>query len=189
MATMRIERAKVGWRVWLGWMLACAASAAVALTVTGAMVRAGSPNAAVVWAVFGLVIGASLGITQWLVLRRQIPRAYMWLLASAVGGAVAGILGFAMGGPAGGPVGGSVIGAALGIMQWLVLRRLISRAYVWVLASIVGFALGLSAGEAVGFAIGGAVGWLVGGITMGVVVGAITGAALVWLLQQPVPER
>lgn len=189
MATMRIERAKVGWRVWLGWMLACAASAAVALTVTGAMVRAGSLSAAVVWAVFGLVIGASLGITQWLVLRRQIPRPYLWVLASVAGGAVAGVLGFSLGGPVGGPLGGAVIGAALGIMQWLVLRRLVSRAYAWVLASIAGFALGLSAGEAVGFAVGGAVGWPVGGAIHGVVVGAITGAVLVWLFRRPVPER
>lgn len=189
MATMRIERAKVGWRVWLGWMLACVASAAMALTVTGAVVGAGSLNAVVVWAVFGLVIGASLGITQWLVLRRQIPQAYMWLLASAVGGAVAGILGFAMGGPAGGPLGGAVIGASLGIPQWLVLRHRVSQAYVWVLISIVGFALGLSAGEAVGFAVGGAVGWPVGGTIHGIVVGAITGGALVWLLRQPVPEK
>jgi hypothetical protein len=177
MATMRIERPKVGWRVWLGWMLACTASAAVALTVTGALVRAGSLNAAVVWAVFGLVIGPSLGITQWLVLRRQIPQAYMWVLASA------------MGGPVGGPLGGAVIGASLGIPQWLVLRHRVSRAYVWVLASIVSFALGLSVGEAVGFAVDGAAGWPVGGTIHGIVVGAITGTALVWLFRQPVPER
>jgi hypothetical protein len=189
MTAMQIERAKVGWRVWLGWMLACAASAAVALTMIGAMVRAGSLNAAVVWAVFGSVIGASLGITQWLVLRHHIPQAYRWILASVVGGAVIGILGFAMGGPVGGPLGGAVIGAALGIPQWLILRYRVSRAYVWVLASIVGFALGLSAGEAVGFAVGGAVGWPAGGIIHGSVVGAITGAVLVWLLRQPVPER
>ena len=189
MPTIMTEPTRVGWRIWLGWMLACVASAAVALTVTGAMVSAGRLNAAVVWAVFGLVIGASLGITQWLVLRRQIPQAHMWVLASAMGGIAVGVLGFVMGEAVGGPVGGSVIGAALGIMQWLVLRRLISRAYVWVLASIVGFALGLTAGEAVGFTAGGAVGWLVGGTMLGVVVGAITGGALVWLLRQPVPER
>ena len=189
MATMRIERAKVGWRVWLGWVLASVAGGAVTLAVTGAMVRAGSLNAAMVVVIFGSLIGASLGITQWLILRHQVSRAYMWVLASAVGGVGVGILGFAMGGAVGGPLGGSVIGAALGIMQWLALRHWVSRTYVWVLASIVGFALGLSAGEAVGFAVDGAVGWPVGGTIHGIVVGAITGAALVWLLRQPVPER
>ncbi|MGH2522175.1 MAG: hypothetical protein ACRDH2_06695, partial [Anaerolineales bacterium] len=179
---------KVGWRVWLGWMLASIASIALTLTATGAMVRAGSLNAAVVWAVFGSVIGASLGITQWLVLRHHIPQAYMWVVACAVGGAVISILGFAMGGPVGGPLGGAVIGASLGIPQWLVLRHRVSQAYVWVLASIMGFALGLSAGEAVGFATGEAVGWPIGGTIHGIVVGAITGTALVWLLRQPAPE-
>ncbi len=130
MATMRIKREKVGWRVWLGWMLASIVSGAVTLTVTGAMVRAGNLSTAIVVAVFGAVIGASLGITQWLVLRPQVSQAYMWVVASAVGGVVVSILGFAMGGAAGGPLGGAVIGAMLGTMQWLILRRLISRAYV-----------------------------------------------------------
>ncbi len=189
MATIMIERTRVGWRIWLGWVLASTAGGAVTMAVTGALVRGGSPNASAVAAVFGSLIGALPGITQWLVLRRQIPQAHMWVLASAMGGIVVGVLGFAMGEAVGGPVGGSVIGASLGIMQWLVLRRLISRAYVWVPASIVGFALGLTAGEAVGFTAGGAVGWLVGGTMLGVVVGAITGGVLVWLLRQPVPER
>ncbi len=189
MALMQIERANVGWRTWLQWVLASAVSGAVTMTVTGDLVRAGSADAAVVVAVFGLLIGVSLGITQWLVLRRQVPRAYRWVLASALGGMVVGVLGLAMGEAVGGPFGGSVIGAALGSMQWLVLRRSISRAYVWVLASIVGFALGLTAGEASGFAVEGSAGWLVGGSVQGVVVGAITGSALVWLLRQPVSER
>ena len=189
MALMSIEREKVGRRVWLRWMLASVVSGAVTMTLTGALVRAGSLSAVAVVAVFGAVIGVSLGISQWLVVRHQVPRAYRWVWASAMGGIVVGVLGFAIREAVGGPVGGAAIGAALGIIQWLVLRRLISRAYLWVLASIVGFALGLSAGEAVGFAIGGAVGWLVGGTVLGVVVGAITGSALIWLLRQPVPER
>ncbi len=189
MALMSIEREKVGRRVWLRWMLACVASGAATMTVTGALVRAGSLSAVAVVAVFGAVMGVSLGITQWLVVRHQVPRSYRWVWASAMGGIGIGALGVAMREAVGGPFGGAAIGAALGIMQWLVLRRLVSWAYVWVLASILGFALGLSAGEAVGFAIGGAVGWLVGGTILGVVVGAITGSALVWLLRQPVPER
>jgi hypothetical protein len=189
MALMQIERADVGGRTWLQWVLASAFSGAVTMTVTGALVREGTTDAGVVVAVFGMLLGVSLGLTQWLVLRRQVPRAHSWVLASALGGMVVGVLGLARGEAVGGPFGGSVIGAALGIMQGLVLRRSISRAYVWVLASILAFALSLSAGEAVGFAIGGAVGWLVGGTILGVVVGAITGSALVWLLQQPGPER
>ena len=39
-------------------------------------------------AVFGTVLGASLGIAQWLVLRRQVSDPGPWVLASTVGGAV-----------------------------------------------------------------------------------------------------
>ena len=185
MPAMKMERARVGRRVWFWWVFACATGGAVTMGVTGAMIMAGSLSPAVVVAVFGAVIGISYGITQWLVLRHGISQAYMWVLASAMGGAVVGVLGFAMGEQIGGPLGGSVIGASFGVLQWLVLRRQFQRAAVWVLASIVGFALGLSAGEAAGFVVGGAAGWLVGGALQGVVVGAITGAALLWLLRQP----
>jgi hypothetical protein len=156
------------------------------MTVTGAMIRAGNLDEAVVVAVFGVLIGVALGIAQWLVLRHRIPRAYLWVFASVVGGAVLAAFGFAKGGAVGGPLGGLVIGASLGIAQWLVLRRRVSQAYLYLAASIVGFALALSTGEAVGFAVGGAAGWLVGGIMFGIVAGTITGAALLWLLRQPI---
>lgn len=189
MTAMKLRYALPGWRIWLQWVLANAVAGAVALSATGAMIRPGSLAAAVVVAVFGAVIGITLGTAQWLVLRRQIPQAYLWVLASIAGGAVLATSGFAIGGAVGGPLGGAVIGAALGIMQWLVLRRQASRAYLYLPANIVGFALALSVGEAVGFTVGGAAGWLVGGIMFGIVAGSITGAALVWLLGQPIAKR
>lgn len=189
MTAMKLQYTLLGWRIWLQWATANAVAGAAALAVTGAMIRSGSLDAAVVVAVFGVVIGVALGITQWLVLRHQFPHAYLWALASVVGGAALAVLGFTWGEAVGGPLGGSVIGAALGIMQWLVLRRQASRAYLYLAASIVGFALALSVGEAVGFAVGGTAGWLVGGTLFGIVAGSITGAALVWLLGQPIPKR
>jgi hypothetical protein len=158
----------------------------VALSVTGTLIRDGSLNAAGVVAVFGALIGITLGIGQWLVLRRRIPQAYLWVLASVLGGAALSASGFAAGGAVGGPLGGSAIGASLGIAQWLVLRRRVSRAYRYLVASIVGFALALSVGEAVGFALSGAAGWLVGGTLFGITAGTITGAAIVWLLRRPI---
>jgi len=189
MATVRIEQAMVSWRMWRQWLLANAAGGGVTLAVTGAMIRAGRIQTAVVVAVFGLMIGASLGLGQWLVLRHQISQAFLWLLASVIGGTVSGVVGFAMGGAVGGPLGGAMIGASLGIMQWLVLRRRVSRSYLYLLASVIGFALGLSVGEVVGFTVGGPTGWLLGGTMFGIVAGAITGVALVWLLRQPISER
>ena len=189
MVTMRIERAKAGWRIWRQWVLANAVGGGVTLALTGAMIRAGRLNAAVVVAVFGLMIGSSLGLAQWPVLRHQISQAYLWVLASVIGGTMSGVVGFAMGGAVGGPLGGAMIGASLGIMQWLVLRRRVSRSYLYLLASVIGFALGLSVGEVVGFTVGGPTGWLLGGTMFGIVAGAITGVALVWLFRQPILER
>ena len=180
--------ADVGWHTGIQWVLAGAISGALTMTVTGSLVRGGSADAGVVVAMFGLLLGLSFGITQWLILWRQVPRAYEWVVASGLGGIVVGVLGLVIGEAVGGPTGGSVIGAALGIMQWLVLRRVVARAYVWVLASILGFALGLSAGEAVGLAAGGAAGWSIGGTLLGLVVGALTGGALVWLLRRTVSK-
>ena len=182
MIAMKLQYALPGWRTWLQWVLANAVAGAVALSATGSLIREGSLDATVVVAVFGAVIGITLGTAQWFVLRRRIPQAYLWLLASIAGGAVLAASGFAMGEAVGGPLGGSVIGAALGTAQWLVLRRRISRAYLYLGASIIGFALALAAGEAVGFSVGGAAGWLAGGSMFGIVAGSITGAALVWLL-------
>lgn len=188
MGTNKLQCALVGWRIWPQWVLANAVAGAVALAVTGAMMMAGSLNTAVVVAVFGLVIGAALGIAQWFVLRRWIPQTYLWIFASIGGGAILAVLGFAMSEAVGGPLGGVVIGASLGTMQWLVLRRWVSQAYLYLLASTAGFALALSAGEAVGFTVDGAAGWLVGGTTFGIVAGIITGLALVWLLSKPISD-
>jgi hypothetical protein len=185
---MNAKPTPVGWAIWIQWVLASAASGAMTMAVTGTMVRAGQPGPVVVAAIFGLLIGACLGMTQWLALRQRIPLAYLWVLASILGGLVLAVLAFATGGPVGGPFGGAIIGAALGIMQWVVLRRYFSQAYVWWLASIVGFALGLTAGESVGFGVGGATGWLLGGASLGIVAGAITGAALAWLFRRHIPS-
>jgi hypothetical protein len=66
------------------WMLATTVGGAVggvaALVVEDAMI----------FAMLFAVSGASVGIAQWLVLRRQVAQAGLWVLASTVGGAVGG---------------------------------------------------------------------------------------------------
>src|SRR3989304_506227 len=99
---MKLQYALPGWRLWLQWVLASAVACAVALTVTGAMIRAGSLNAAVVVAVFGAVIGAALGTMQWLVLQRRFSGAYLYLAASIIGFALALSVGEAVGFSVGG---------------------------------------------------------------------------------------
>lgn len=63
----------------------------------------------------GLILGASIGVAQWLVLRQWVPGAYWWIPMSALGWAVGPILGPLL-------VGG-VVGAATGFSLELLVRR------------------------------------------------------------------
>ncbi len=134
--------------------------------------------------VFGLGIGAAVGIAQWLVLRGRSVDATRWLVGSIIGGIVAGIvailisifndqgenmpvmlLAFAS------------LGGILGLGQFLAARS-IARNALWIVASAFGLM----------------VGWLipslmqtfepVGVITGALIYGISTSAALWWFAKQ-----
>jgi hypothetical protein len=180
---MAVERSNVGWRLWLWWVLASSIGWAVGLAAGFAVGFAigGAISAIASQSVFGAAVGASVGTMQWLVLRRQVPRAGWWVLDTTLGMGVGFALVRAMtptlstvvgGGPVYGLMNGALVGTLVGALQWLVLRWQISRAGWWVLASALGLA--------VGFALGQVAGQLVGV--------AMTGITLVWLLRQPAQE-
>jgi hypothetical protein len=137
----------------------------------------------------GAVIGVSIGIMQWLVLRRHFNRAGWWVLASVTGFAVGKALGDALAQADVGAVGlalsGAAIGTSLGIAQWAVLRRHVEQAAWWVLASVVAWVVGWSIISVVDVAPGGPTGmaYLIGS-TGAAAAGVITGLTLVRLLRQ-----
>jgi hypothetical protein len=156
----------------IGWVLGLAGGFAVGFAYGGTVGGIASQG------VFGAVLGASIGMLQWVVLRRQISRAGWWVLATTLG--MGG--GFALiramtprvslllgGGPLYGTANGGLFGILVGTLQGLVLRRQVARAGWWVLTSAVAMS--------VGFALDQVVGQLVGIAT--------TGTALVWLLREP----
>jgi hypothetical protein len=197
---MDIERTQVGWRFWFVWVFANSlALAAVGLMggygyamiftilmygrhnydpVLGIVHQHYDPSLFVVAVVVGgVLVGASLGVAQWLLLRQRLSRAAWWILASAVGIAVAAAGWWLLESTAGVAVA-ALSGVSLGVAQWLVLRRQLSRAAWWILASAVGFAVVFVAFDSsVASAATGAVGV--------VAYGAITGGVLVLLLRQP----
>ena len=133
---MNTERAQVGWRFWLWWVLASTVSlavlGAVAAVVLGAVAAAaGVPFETVAVtslgpvfeAVIGAVAGASLGIAQWLVLRRQVSRAGWWVLANTVAFAVGGAVAGAGSGPLLVPLALAGYGANTGGVLVLLLRQ------------------------------------------------------------------
>lgn len=209
-------RQREGRNLWFWWVVATTAGefvgfavpAAVGAAATWVMEGMEGTFAAVamvgVMILAGVVEGAVLGFTQWLVLRRYIQNMARreWVLATALAAGVAWTIGMV---PStigdldtinpvvlvgGGILLGAVFVASIGFAQWLVLRRYIQKAGWWVLANAIAW----PAGVAVPF--GGlamvpegapVVVWVVvgvlSGILMGVVVGAVTGLALVWLLR------
>lgn len=134
----------------------------------------------------GLVIGASVGIAQWLVLRRRIASIRWWVLVSIVGFGVGNAIGEAslQGIPAvvGHGLSGAMIGVSIGAAQWLVLRRHVPRARWWVPANVLAWVLGWSiislVEESMVWPI--LVVYIAGAIGAAVA-GAITGMALIWL--------
>ena len=170
------ERAPVGWGFWLWWVLA---------SVVGLAVAAAADNA-VSEALDFAAYGVPIGVTQWLVLRRQVSRAGWWILATLAAFAVAESLGLVVDDV----VSDSVAVVLVGITLWIVLRRQVSRAGWWILATPAAFAVGQSLGLLVGDVVSDsvAVGELLGVAVPGAVFGVITGGALVWLLRQPAPR-
>jgi hypothetical protein len=181
-----------GWRLWLAWMLMSTIGMAAVFAFTSAVamlvgaVLGGGAEDKVPFVPF---VGFSFGVMQWLVLRRHIPRAGWWVLASTAGWiaglGVPAVVFKVVEGVAPGAIEPEVfavaffvaVGTAVGMLQWLVLRRHAPQAGWWVLASIVGWAaLGLIVGKSLDRA--------TDLVALAAVPPAITGGALVWLLRQ-----
>jgi hypothetical protein len=130
---LRLALPAVGWREWMG-ATAMAAALAWALgmlpntLMDAAGVGAGGMIAA--WVIVAPAILLSIGVAQWLVLRRHLPRAALWVPANIVGW----ILGLAP----------TFIGPALAS----------ETTPVWMLAAIA-----VASGLAMGCIVGGVTGW------------------------------
>jgi len=88
--------------------------------------------------------GIGAGVAQCAVLYGQVPRAWRWILATALGWG-AGLTIMIVAVPPGIAVlSGAVLGAATGTAQWLVLRPQIHWAGWWIPVSALAWALGMS---------------------------------------------
>ena len=193
---MAVERALVGYRFWLWWVLLTF----VGWTIGGIMgfflghVLLGNVMA-------GIGIGGGVGFMQWLALRRHVRQAGWWALASAAGLTVCfglfEVVYLIWGYPFDlvGWVVVLVVGGALsGVLQQRILRRHVRRSGWWVLASTVGWGLSvvgpalpqMDSGPIVVMIIRNLVAPLA---LAGGVLGTVTGGALIWLLRQPMPRK
>lgn len=151
-------QAKIDWRFWIEWVLAC--TLAVLIGVLTDL----------------LIVGALIGLAQWLVLRQMLPRSEWWILAS-----ILGWLGSWLIVETGLPsiadpiirsvVVGATFGLGLGLAQWVLLQRRVQYALLWLPINVVSWAVGLTG--------------IFGATVTGAVVGAATGLVLDWLLRHP----
>lgn len=138
-----------------------------------------------------VLVGITIGIAQWIVLRRYLPRATPWMSATIVGYLLSGIIfAIANNNPArllrtevvNNLILFGLMGIAIGASQRWVLRQHYGRSGLWVLASTVGFQFFMwlvvdpahSQGE-----------FLIRSAIAGAFAAAVTGLALVWMIRQP----
>jgi len=148
----------------------------------------------------GAVLGAVLGLGQWLILRRYTTHSLGWIvltLAGATLGLAVGVwlgeilpLNIAWTAARGAPglpwiaivqssITGAMLGIGLGGAQWLLLRRTVNNAAFWIVGNAVAWLLALALGAAFTESIGVLGALFVTGLTGGL----ITGLVLQKLLQ------
>ena len=209
---MQSSNTKIGWSIWLQWVLASILGYGVGTTIGNALASlipamtcsqsfsdsfidrltnfpCIQPSLGLV--VIVIILGLAGGFMQWLVLRRRIAGAGWWVPASGLGFPIALVVADGTGRRldiATPILMGILFGVLSGILPWIVLRRKITRAGWWVLAhllgSLVGGALGILAFHAMGLIRFYQFTWAAAGAMFGAGLGAITGITLVWLLRQ-----
>ena len=204
-----VERAPVGWGIWVPWVVALAAAGALSYLIGSLALFAKYTLPPVAMILFGFLAGVAQGYA----LRRQYPPVRWWILSSCVAGFVAAGTGFLLTGMAGTTVGmyagwafaWAVYGVVLGVM----LQR-ISAGRWWMLTGLVGWGTaGIVSGAVASISdvlrVSGTTellfllpaslsrNWTVGGLLVagtvcGAIGGAITGAVLV-VQSQRTPSR
>jgi hypothetical protein len=182
------------WLLWMaattgGWVLGTAISflLSLVLSVTGLSDALNADPASItqstmlllmgVSLVILLIIGASVGAMQWLVLRRHLADVQRWAVFTGVGFALGSFAFLAF------------MGAGVGLMQWLLLRRDLNKTGWWAVICAVAWPLGYMVGGNLGVTVGAAVNStllanLLSAALTGVIIGAVTGAVLLWLLRE-----
>lgn len=132
----------------------------------------------------------TIGLAQWLVLRRYIARAGWWIAASAASVALSAAASALAGEDPRAVM--IVLGFSVGVAQWVVLQRHVRQAGVWLLVTAIGWTLSfdwLTAGQGLApflytrIGLNGA--FVVSGIVAGLVYGTVSGIVLAWLLHHP----
>jgi hypothetical protein len=182
------------WKVWLLWIFANTAGAAMGVAITLATLYwLGMDADKTITIVFVVAVAACIGISQWLIVFKHFPRAILWIAAS-LGGTLLGFVAIAaIAGISNSTAGGgfvskimqapfslllplSLYGVSIGFTQWVFLRRFALHAGWWIFASAVGAAL-------LGVAIGDSISNIAALVLVGTLPASVTGIVLAAIIK------
>jgi hypothetical protein len=179
---------RLEWKVWLNW----ASATAIAFLVNDGT-QLFISNGSILASLYALFFdGLIIAFFQWLfVLRLRIPSSGRWILWGTIGWAAGWLFG---------KFSTAIIisllihGIIMGIIQWAFLvRKLYSKALLWVLVNAIGFPIsyGLSWFVIFPLVLGNYSGLFSGpldSVIRGALFGTITGTTLIWLSRVPRAE-
>lgn len=191
------KKSSFRWAIWPWWVLLTAVGGGVGFVLGLAAAEAASRvfGRPIFEAVLYGILGTSVAVLQWLVLRAHVTRASWWVLASAVSWILVGALADLVEIKASlAAVWPAIVGAAVGALQWLVLQKHVHLAGFWIMASALGWVVGWHAAAAMDEVVAmivssETVGLAVLFAVLAAVVGAFTGLALIWLLRRPILKK
>jgi len=199
------------WNIWLGWIAANAAFWALgfglaqiyarALYANDSYIRQILEQASYIWTRplgsvvgttnYGLMLGAAIGLGQWIVLRRRFDIEWLWWLAATMAGFALHGLSLGLGASV---MGDQVTAAGLGLLcggvvvvgipQWLVLRQHLPHSGWWILASAIGLLL---AGPDRSGGTNSLMGWLFVSMGAGAAFGIVTAFFLYFIMPAKKP--
>jgi tRNA A-37 threonylcarbamoyl transferase component Bud32 len=124
---------KPGWGFWLGWTLLTPLAGFLAGLPMGSFYSAMGYGVAAFLA-FNLFVAVLVSFAQWILLRKYIPKAGFWILASGASSLISVLVFQLLPGGIGFVGGYFISGAIQGFFQWLVLRLHVRRAGWWMVA-------------------------------------------------------
>ena len=195
------SQGRMAWGLWPQWVLVSTVGFAIGPVLGGEFTRG-------ITFITGFGTAVTVGVAQWLVLRRHLPQASWWLLATFVGIIVGGFLGWMFSIMYLDALCGLAIAIAVCIAQWVFLRRRVRRAFLWLVPGAFFFWIGVELAYGVALPLfsspvpdpfqGGtmyefpqnnyAFRAIFGALT-GVVTGTLMGPIIAWLVRHPRPTQ
>ena len=190
-ATDNIERTPIRWAFWLRWLLATIIGVVVgiALMFAGAGALLDDAPPVMFGAGLGAVFGTTIGVAQWLVLRRHVRGIGAWAPLTSVSWIAFWALNIAGAFPQGEGLAGKaveglwhglVFGALVGVAQWIALRGRVRGAGWWAIVNALCWSLSAATGDAGNVLLGnpGGADLLIGFL----LACGLTGLGMTWLL-------